>query len=228
MNQLRCRTEFSFGKTFAPVQGMVDRLKELGAPAAGIVDSGTWGHCAWNKACKKAGIIPIFGVELGVVDSLESEDRPSMWFLALSSSGLQALYRFSSLAQRQMKRGTPMLTYAQVLEMPITLAKFAGDVLDENFLKLCGAFIDFNPSSKMVNKKKMGLVAAGLQPVITSDNAFARAQDNLTFEMIGDGLKMTPQYLLTLDELKQHLPEGLNVDRALTNMTEIGRVAANV
>ena len=62
MIQLRVRSEFFFGETFAPLDRLVKRLKALGAPAAGIVDPGTWGHVQWAEECKKEKIIPLFGV----------------------------------------------------------------------------------------------------------------------------------------------------------------------
>jgi DNA polymerase III alpha subunit len=82
MIQLRVRTEYTFGETFSPIDRCVARLKAIGATAAGIVDPGTWGHVGWDKACRAADIQPLFGVQLSVVPSLETEDRPSMWFLA--------------------------------------------------------------------------------------------------------------------------------------------------
>jgi DNA polymerase III alpha subunit len=39
--QLRVRTEFSFRQAFGPVPRVAAAIKELGAPAAGIVDGGT-------------------------------------------------------------------------------------------------------------------------------------------------------------------------------------------
>src|SRR5688500_15652220 len=126
MIQLSVRTEFSFGETFAPLDRIVARLKALGASAAGIVDMGTWGHVQWAKACHKAEITPLCGTSIAVLPELSGEDRPLMWFLATSSSGLVEMYRWSSKAQRQAIRGVPCLSYEDVRGMSGDIAKFAG------------------------------------------------------------------------------------------------------
>ena len=81
MIQLRIRTEYSFGETYAPLDRIIQHLKDIGCTAAGIVDVGsTWGHVKWFKKCKEAGIQPLLGVELVVTDI--DDQSPRMWFLA--------------------------------------------------------------------------------------------------------------------------------------------------
>ena len=66
MIQLRVRTEYSFRRAFGRVPEVVAALRT--DAAAAITDRGaTWGHVNWMKACKKAGIRPLFGVEHNVV-----------------------------------------------------------------------------------------------------------------------------------------------------------------
>jgi DNA polymerase III alpha subunit len=203
MIQLRVRTEYTFGETFSPIDRCVARLKAIGATAAGIVDPGTWGHVGWDKACRAADIQPLFGVQLSVVPSLETEDRPSMWFLALDSAGLKELYTWSSLAQRQSHRGAARLTYEQVMSITDHIAKFAGQVLDGPTLRSAKAIIDIDPSLPQLNKRKARLAQElGLRIVATSDNAYASIGDKLAFEMIGSGTKVTPQHILSEGEFK--------------------------
>ena len=200
--QLRVRSEYSFGETFAPIDRLADRLAELGTRAAGIVDPGTWGHCEWDAACRKRGIQPMFGVTLGVVSDLTTEDRPTMWFLALSSEGLKELYRFSSLAQRQAVRGTPRLLYDDVRRMSGDIAKFAGAVTLTPFLREVGAHYDLDPGTPLLNKRKLTMSkGTGARCVAVSDNAFARAEDRAAYEMIARSVKATPQHLLPVREL---------------------------
>ena len=230
MIQLRVRSEFFFGETFAPLDRLVKRLKALGAPAAGIVDPGTWGHVQWAEECKKEKIIPLFGVQIGVVPSLDSLDRPVMWFLALSTEGLKELYRWSSLAQRQSARGTARLTYDDVRGMgaDTDIARFAGQVLDGRFLQEVHAHADFDPSSAMLNRRKAALVRDfGLRPVAVSDNFYAAPSDRLAFEMIGKQSKTTPQHLMSESELRAALPD-VNMDIAKANAEEIAARAASV
>lgn len=222
MIQLRCRTEFSFGETFAPVSRIVARCAELGAEAAGIVDRGTWGHVGWAEECKKAGIAPMFGVQIAVVPQLDFEDRPAMWFLALSSAGLQELYRFNSRAQRQAARGSGRLTYEDVREMSADIAKFAGQVTDAALLRDVEAYADFDPSSALLNRKKAAL---GMRPVVISDNFYSRPEDRQLLELIGKTMKVTPQHLLSVSELGAALPQ-VNMNDALANASEIAHCAA--
>ena len=146
MIQLRIRTEYSFGKTFAPVDRVVDHLKTNGCTAAGIVDDSTWGHVAWFNACTKAGIQPLLGVAC-VVD--DNDMALKMWFLAKNIAGLSELYKVTSKSHQQtikMHRGTlPRLYKQDVMRMSDNILKFAGEVTDGPFLKDVKAIIDLNP-----------------------------------------------------------------------------------
>lgn len=202
--QLRIRSEFSFGETFAPIDRIIARLKALGCGAAALVDGGTWGHVEWAEACAKAGIQPMFGVQLSVVPHLKFADRPSMWFLALNSAGLQELYRYSSLAQRQAARGYARLTHTDVRGMSPAIAKFAGSVLEGAFLKAIGAYLDIDPGMPIANRRKRSMARElGLECVLVSDNAYSAPEDRTSFEMIGRQSKPTPQHILTETELLQ-------------------------
>lgn len=201
--QLRVRTEYSFEETFAPISRCVARLKELGERAAGIVDAGTWGHVKWDKACRAAGIKPLFGTRIAALPSLESEDRPTMWFLARSGAGLQELYRFSSLAQRQAARGVARLTYDQLRQMSGEIVKFAGAITDEPLLKELGAYADLDPGAPIASRRK---VRMDLPKVLVSDNVYAAAADRHAFEMIArTGAKPTPQHIITSHEVAAQL-----------------------
>jgi DNA-directed DNA polymerase III PolC len=202
MIQLRIRTEYSFGETFAPINRVIERLKEIGCKAAGIVDGSTWGHVAWFKACTAAGIQPILGVECVVSDD---ESTPKMWFLAKNKAGLSELYNFTSKSHQQTiptKRGSlPRLYRNDVLNMSDNIFKFAGEVTDGSFLADVGAYIDLNPASRILNARKKNIAKQqGLKLVETSDNAYAFEEDVETFELASKaGTKATAQHIL--DEL---------------------------
>lgn len=223
MIQLKIKTEYSFGKTFAPIDRVIKRLKEIGCTAAGIVDESSWGHVAWFEACKKEGIQPLLGAEICVSDS---EERKNMWFLATNTETLGELYAVLSKGHRQKlstKRGSfPRLYTKDVLRMSEGIFKFAGEVLDGEFLRDCGAIIDFNPSSRILNAKKKQLSEKyDLRTVSTSDNSFAFEEDSSIFELVSKaGLKPSPQYILeALDhqELAQEIAtacSGLELPKA--------------
>jgi DNA polymerase-3 subunit alpha len=98
MIHLHLRTEFSFRRAFGKVE---DVLAVAGGTAAAMTDGGTWGHVTWSKACKKAGVKPIFGVELLVVRNARDRTRQpgaQVVLLARNDAGLRELYELVSLA----------------------------------------------------------------------------------------------------------------------------------
>lgn len=200
MIQLRIRTEYTFGQTFAPIGRVVQRLKELGCTAAAIVDeNSTWGHVPWYKACKAADIQPLLGVSIVVADD---EQTHRMWFLARNKDGLSELYRLTSKAHGQQipTRGgsIPRFYRKDVLGMSENILKFAGDITDSTFLKDVGAYIDLNPASRILNIRKNNIAKqTGLRLVETGDNAFSYPSDKEAFEFATrSGMKQTPQFIL--------------------------------
>jgi len=199
--QLKLRTEYSFGTTFAPIGRVIERLKAIGCTAAGMVDvNSTWGHVAWFKTCRAAGIQPMLGLETVVSDDEENTHR--MWFLAKSRAGLSELYRVGSKAHQQpipTKFGSlPRLRRADVIGMTDQIVRFAGDIMDGGFLKECGAYVDLSPASRILNAKKVAAAKEfGLEAVGVSDNSYAAPDDHTTFEFASRGsTKQTPQYIL--------------------------------
>lgn len=202
MIQLRIKTEYSFGETYAPLDRIIQRLKETGCKAAGIVDRSTWGHAPWFKKCKEAGIQPLLGVEIVVTDEDGDCATPSMWFLASTQEALSELYGFTSRSHAQKIQGkrsnVPRLYRDDVLAMSDGIFKFAGDVTDEKFIAQCRPFIDLNPASRILNSKKKALAKSlGLLVVHTSDNAFVYEEDSEIFELISRASsKPSPQHIL--------------------------------
>lgn len=195
LTQLRCKTEFSFRdgrniQTFAPVGRMAAALADLGCPAAGIVDGGTWGHVKWARALEKHAIAPLFGREVTVVQ--DNGNKPKAWVLG---SDMAALYRFSTAACRE---GADLL---ELLRSSTGILRFAGAALtDPDTFD----YVDLNPASPLAQREAIRLAAHTGKPlVLTSDNAYAKATDHAAFMAISGGRsKVTPQHLLSLAELR--------------------------
>lgn len=202
MIQLKLKTEYTFGETFAPIPRLVEHLKSIGCKAAACVDTAsTWGHVAFYEECKKADIQPLLGVELVVSDE---EDNPlKMWFLAKDQDALKELYSASSLAHRQKmqtKKGAyPRLFQKDVELMSDGIFKFAGEVTDGEFLKRVGAYVDLSPASRVLNMKKNQIAQQhGLRVVETSDNSYCSPDDKFVFELIAPrASKASKQFVLT-------------------------------
>ena len=100
---LALKTEFSFKQTY----GYADKIADGAEIAVGIADSNsTYGHVTLEKACKKNGIKPIFGVRLMVVADATLKGRaryhgPEYIFLAKNSDGLKEIYALVELAYKQ-------------------------------------------------------------------------------------------------------------------------------
>ena len=203
MIQLKIKTEYTFGQTYAPIGKVIERLKSIGCTAAAIVDiNSTWGHVRWFKECTAAGIQPILGIEIAVSDTDLTQRG---WFLAANSEGLRELYRVISKAHQQpisSKKGkVPRLYTHDVINMSDNIIKFAGEILDGELLSQIGAYIDLNPSSLVLNAKKRAIANKyGLKLVSTSDNSYSSESDISLFELLSKGgVKSTPQHIL--DEL---------------------------
>jgi DNA polymerase-3 subunit alpha len=95
---LHVRTEYSFRRAYGKVE---DVLKHAVGGAMAMTDSGTWGHVNWMKACKKAGVKPIYGVEVALVPNLAHREKSGqstgfVVLLAKNDNGLRELYRITS------------------------------------------------------------------------------------------------------------------------------------
>jgi DNA polymerase III alpha subunit len=213
--QLRCKTEFSFRdgrniQTFAPVRRMAEALADLGCPAAGIVDGGTWGHVKWLKALEKHAIAPLFGREFTVAQ--EDGKKPKAWALG---GDMAAFYRMSTAACRE---GADI---RQLFRETAGLIRFSGTALTDpdEF-----DYVDLNPSSPLSQRNAIRLAQHTGKPlVLTSDNAYAAPKDYAAFMAISGGRsKVTPQHLLSLAEMRSQFRQldDEQFERAVANTWE--------
>ena len=204
MIQLKVKTEYSFGSTYAPIDRIIKKLKEQGCTAAAIVDeASTWGHVKFFNACKEAGIQPMLGVELIVSDD---DVRSTMFFIAKNTTGLSELYRASSKAHRNPIKhkfgNSARLFKDDVRAMSGDIIKFAGECVDASFMAEIDAVIDLSPASRILNMKKTRIAAEfSLRTVEVSDNAYVFEGDLDTFELLtARGKKPTAQHLLDFEK----------------------------
>lgn len=138
---------------------IVERLKELGATSAGLVDHGTWGHVRFEQAMVKAELSPMFGMEVPIIT--ESSFKPVAWVLAKDT---KRLYNFTSNVVRN-GGATP-----EELAAAPGLIRFCGGALDvlphDSY-----DYIDVNPSSYLQAHRAVKLARkTGKKMVITSYN----------------------------------------------------------
>lgn len=213
--QIRCRTEYSFRSTFAPLARVVGACARLEASAAANCDAGTWGHVEWAAECAKSGVKPLFGCELPVAqpDGL----KPLAWALAEDT---RAFYRFSSAAR------VPGADIEALFRESPGLIRFSGAALtDPDTFD----YIDLNPASPLQQQKALALHKRTKKPlVVTSDNAYALAGDYAAFMAIAHAERATPQHLLSEPELRAALPclTAAQWRKACANTNEVAARAA--
>src|SRR5437764_803926 len=98
---LHVHSEYSLLDGACKIQGLVERAAEFGQPALGLTDHGVMnGSGELYKACKKAGIKPILGLEAYLVDDIRSEavryERNHLTLLASTDEGFRNLTKLSS------------------------------------------------------------------------------------------------------------------------------------
>ena len=214
--QLRVRTEFSFKQAFGPLARCAAALAELGAPAAGIVDGGTWGHVKWAKALRAAGVRPLLGTELTIAQP--DGRKPTAWALAADT---KAFYRFSTAARR------PDADVAALFAQAQGVVRFSGAALTDPD---CFDYVDINPASALQQRAALALHKRTGRPlVVTSDNAFPAKSDYGAFMALISRERATPQHILSLDELRAALRclDDESFARAVSNTHEAAERCAS-
>ena len=188
--QLRVRTEHSFRKAFGPIKRVVERLAEIDAPAAGIVDDATWGHAKWAKTATS----PRFGVEVAIPRG--EGLRPISWVLGREMRGF---YRFSSAVLRESADPEQLLR-----EYAPSLVRFAGAALEDPDLF---DYVDINPASPLRQRAAIALAKRTGKPLVATSSAFYPGPtDEGAFLAIGGRETPSPQFLMGEVELRAALP----------------------
>ncbi len=103
---LRVHTEYSLLEGACRIDSLVQQAKQLGFQALAITDKNVmYGTIPFYKACLKAGIKPIIGLEASVITgSLEQGTSYPLVLLAKNELGYRHLLKISSQIQSQKQR----------------------------------------------------------------------------------------------------------------------------
>lgn len=188
------RTEYSFRLAFGLLEKVLDVNDKI---AVGICDrNGTWGHVSFEKACKKRGIKPIFGVELAVVNDPEVNENEGLRFLrfiALTNDGLKEIYELVTLSTGQFHY-FPRLSLEQVQSLStniLILTTLPMESAKQNI------FLDLNPTTPYSSVQ--WAIENGIPPVATSDNYYPTPEDENAYGVCMGKFadtKTTPQFIL--------------------------------
>jgi DNA polymerase III alpha subunit len=214
MPQLRVRTAFNYRDVYGRMPEVFERLKDVGAETAVIVDNSAWGHVTFEKAAKVADIQPGFGFEIPIIsDSGPFEKfRPKAWVIGTDT---RALYTLASASLKD--RGLPM----HALAAAQGVHRFLGGCVGLNPDPSSVDYVDLNPSSILAAAQSIAWARKNGKPmVLTSYNdmpdikheSFAYAWE--VRDSVGHRI------IATVDDLRRsigHLLTNAEFDEALRN-----------
>lgn len=200
---MRVRTGYSFKHAIGHIDDAIQRIKITGAKVAPISDRlSTFGFNRWAKACKKEGLRPIFGVEIGVVKALGEKKPVASYFTFFAKDKLRPLNELVALATSNPGK-EPTLTIDQARKSG--LFWIAGELTDLSLLKK-GEMIALSPSmpkGQFSAAKKKGLVFSAC-----SDNVYPSADDQEIYRLtLGRraSVQSYPQHILSAVEWHEAL-----------------------
>lgn len=203
MDQYRVRTEFNFRRTFGQMSKVVEAGKAIGAKAMAITDPNTFGHVSFYKTVKAAGMLPILGIELIAKQSLEDNDQRTVVLYASTNEGLSELYGWSTMAAQQGNA----LTYDDIAETSDGIITVASTCHEEGLLRAAD-FIEVNPSSPIMRARAMSLAKRfKLKLLPVSDAYYPLYEHRKSAELMGVGMKPTPQWMLSRQEAGFYMPD---------------------
>lgn len=202
--QLKIRTEYSFRNVYGPIDKVAERLKVLGCRKAAITDrNSTFGHVAWSKSCKKAGITPMFGVELSFTPDITVKERRQniLWatVIAKTQAGLKEIYAAIEEATSNFYQIPRLPTnYIKVFSSD-TVVILNGNWKSHRIANGSKEFCELNPYTHSID---------GVTGVPTSDNFMIEATDRPVYEMITGRFannRPSPMHILDEWDLKSEL-----------------------
>lgn len=201
---MRVRTGYSFRRAVGSIGSVMDRIKELGWPAAPISDQGsTFGWVRWKKLAAKAGLRPIFGVEIGVTDSINSKRPTSDSWAFFAIDSVESVNKLVETSTNQF-RYEPLLTYEQANAAEGVL-KIVGHRSDLTKIVNDGrTYVALSPAS-MPGYIRQAL-ELGFPLIASSDNRYPTMEDEALYEVIvGGGNQTYSQTLLSISEWREEV-----------------------
>ena len=211
MLNLRVRTEYCFRKAYGPLNKVIEAT---GGDTIGISDSGTWGHVAFNNACKKAGKKPLFGVEIPIVEDATDRSRQptnEMSFIAKNNEGLKELYQLvTKSTDKDHFYYHPRLSYEHLFDISDNVIMFTGTHPILGLLPLtnkANMYFELNPMTTKNNFK--WAQEKGFEFVATSDNYYPTTKDKKAYQvLVGRNRqdRTAPMHILNEWEWADNLP----------------------
>ena len=229
---IRLRTGYSFRTAIgSPTEAVEAYSKGWMGHYVPITDRvSTYAWRRFRDVCKEKGMIPVYGVELGVARDISAK-RPVVdhWvFFPAPGAGIAALNDLISTATSQF-RYEPLLTYEQALGNP-SLIVITGHRADTDYFLLSSAkyphvYAPLSAATPYGFAKKMAALAMKFAAV--GNNVYPATEDAELYEIIcgrGASMQTYPQHILTEDEWRESVElAGLGkwAEEALSNRSKI-------
>ncbi len=198
--QLRVRTGYSFKKAYGTIDEVIERLKEIDCDNAAMVDFETWGHARYEQAMVKAGLNPMFGMEIPVKHIIDDvEYFPRAWCLAIDT---KYFYNFASKALSGVEKFCEWDPFDDGANPVIRFPGAAINALDpDNY-----DYIDINPSSLLLAKDGLRIADQYKIPIVlTSYNDYPSAKHKSAASAWGVGGAVANNTICTVDQLWSQL-----------------------
>ena len=182
---LRLRTGYSFGRAVGKLSDCLDRYdNSWGNHFKPITDrANSYGWVKWEKLCKEAKRIPVFGAEIAVSPDIHAK-RPiaDYWLFYASDGNLEALNSLIALAIQQF-RYQPLLTYEQAIKTK-DIISIAGHACDFNMIKSYGNPNAFQLSAACSYGHVKKVLYAGGKFVPASQNVYPSKEHRRLYELV--------------------------------------------
>jgi DNA polymerase III alpha subunit len=219
----RLRTGYSFRNAVGRVDDAIAAVKAAGWPWAPITDTAsTFGYVRWMKACAKAELRPVFGVEIAVSPSVNAKKPVTDGWTFIAIDNLQPIHELIALATEQF-RYTPVISIEQALAAVqrgglICMMGHRSPV--DEIAPIPNLYFPLGPSTTRGYADRC--VAAGHKPMATSDNRYITEDQEALYEVVcgrNASTQAYPQWVLNDDDWRA------SVDWATFNL--VGEALAN-
>jgi DNA polymerase III alpha subunit len=209
--QLRVRTGYSFKKAYGTIDNVIERLKEIECNNAAMVDFETWGHARYEQAMVKAGLNPMFGMEIPIKHTIGDTDYfPHAWCLARDT---KYFYNFTSKALSGVEKFPIGTEFRKIFRFPgAAINALSPDNYD---------YVDINPSSFLLAKDGLRIAEQYKKPIVlTSYNDYPSTKHKSAAYAWGVGGSVANNTICGVDELWEKLKiimPGPVFDKAVEN-----------
>ncbi len=218
------RSGFSFKTAVGHMAEVVSRVKEIGWSVLPLTDrASTFGYVPLVKACRAAGLRPVFGVELAVSpDPFAKRPIVDHWRF-LAKEHLRPIHDLIHLAGLNPGR-EPCLSYRQALTAT-GVFKIAGPrCLVDNVSQTDDFFVGLSPATP-VGLYRLAK-AKGLRLVACSDNYYPRLGDRELYRVVikEASVQTYPQHIVDDDEWRRSVgwhADAADQDLAIANRDAI-------